>query len=115
MVILLKTCSFNMQILIQSKKNDLEEHIENILDIIKKEKSETLKELVDKYIKNIKEKTIKTTITRRFFIVFNAEINGNKKISREMAIDDLKEKTLKIKRTLEKCGNEVRYFAENIT
>ena len=29
-----------------------------------------------------------------------------------MAIDDLKEKTLKIKRTLEKCGNEVRDLAE---
>ena len=103
----LKTCNFDMQILIQSKKNDLDDHIESILNVMKNEKSEMLKNLSDEYIKNVKEKTIKTTITRRFFIVFSATINGNKKLSREIAIDDLKEKTLKIKRTLEKCGNEV--------
>lgn len=103
----LKTCNFDMQILIQSKKNDLDDHIKSIISVMKNEQSKTLKELVDKYIKNVKEKTIKTTITRRFFIVFIAEINGNKKLSKEIAIDDLKEKTLKIKRTLEKCGNEV--------
>ena len=108
----LKTCNFDMQILIQSKKNDLDDHIESILNVMKNEKSEMLKNLSDEYIKNVKEKTIKTTITRRFFIVFSATINGNKKLSREIAIDDLKEKTLKIKRTLEKCGNEVIDLAE---
>ena len=109
----LKTCNFNMQILIQSRKNELDSHIENILMIMKREESETLRELAKEYIKSIKEKTIKTTITRRFFVVYNAEINGNKKLPREIAIDDLKEKTVKIKRTLEKCGNEVIDFAEN--
>lgn len=108
----LKMCNFDMQILIQSKKNDLNDHIESILSIMKNEESKTLKELVNKYIKNVREKTIKTTITRRFFVIFCAEINGNKNISREIAIDDLKEKTLKIKRTLEKCGNEVIDLAE---
>ena len=108
----LKTCNFDMQILVQSKKNDLDGHIESILAIMEDKESKTLKELVDKYIKNVKEKTIQTTITRRFFIIFKAEINGNKKVSREIAIDELKEKTLKIKRTLEKCGNEVLDLAE---
>ena len=103
----LKTCNFDMQILVQSKKNDLDDHIESVLSVMKNEKSKTLKELANEYIKNVKEKTVKTTITRRFFIVFNAEINGNRKVSRELAIGDLKEKTIKIKRTLEKCGNEV--------
>lgn len=110
--IFLKTCNFNMQILVQSKKNDLDSHIESILNVMKNEKSETLKNLSKEYIKNLKEKTIKSTITRRFFIVFIAEINGNKKLSKEIAIDDLKEKALKIKNTLEKCGNEVIDFTE---
>lgn len=109
----LKTCDFDMQILIQSKKNNLDDHIENILTIMKNEKSETLKALSKMYMKNVKEKTIKTTITRRFFIVFYARISDNKKLTREIAIDDLTEKTLKIKRTLEKCGNDVIDFSKN--
>ena len=106
----LKTCNFDMQIMIYSKKNELDSHIKNITDVMKFEECETLKDLGYEYIKNIKEKTIKTTITRRFFIIFYAEINGNKNLSREIAIADLNEKTLKIKRTLGKCGNEIIDF-----
>ena len=53
----LKTCNFDMQILVQSKKNDLDDHVESILNVMKNEMSETLKNLSDEYIKNVKEKT----------------------------------------------------------
>ena len=109
----LKTCNFDMQILIHSKKNELNNHIERILKNNEDEKSEELNSLIKEYIKNVEEKTLKTTITRRFFIVFCAEINGNKKLTKDIAIDDLTEKTLKIKKTLEKCGNEVIDFSDN--
>lgn len=109
----LKTCDFDIQILIQSKKNELNKHIDRIIKINEDEKAEKLNELVKEYIKNVQEKTLKTTITRRFFIVFGAEINRNKKLQKDVAIDDLKEKTLKIKKILEKCGNEVIDFSDD--
>lgn len=109
----LKTCNFTIQILIKSKKNDLEAHIFSVLKNIESENSDTLKFLGNEYVKMVNEKTLKNTITRKFFIVFFAEVNGNKKISRDMACEDLKEKTSKIKIALEKCGNEVVDLAED--
>ena len=41
--IFLKTCGFDMQILIQSKKEDLSEHIKNIKNISEKEKNKIIK------------------------------------------------------------------------
>lgn len=109
----LKTCNFDMQILIKSKKNDLEKHIHNMLKNIESENLDTIKLLGKEYIKMVNEKAIKNTVTRKFFIVFFAQINGNRKIQRNMAITDLAEKTSKIKLTLEKCGNEVIDLADN--
>lgn len=109
----LKTCNFDLQILIKSKKNDLEKHICSISKSIEAENLETLKLLGKEYIKMVNEKAIKNTITRKFFIVFFAEINGNRKISRDTAVTDLMEKTSKVKLTLEKCGNEVIDLSEN--
>ncbi len=109
----LKTCNFDIQILVKSKKNDLEDHILSVLKNIESENLPTLKLLGNEYIKMVNENTLKNTITRKFFLVFFAEINGNKKITRDMAITDLKEKTSKIKLTLEKCGNEVVDLAED--
>lgn len=109
----LKTCNFDLQILIKSKKNDLEKHIYSISKSIEAENLETLKLLGKEYIKMVNEKAIKNTITRKFFIVFFAEINGNRKISRDTAVTDLMEKTSKVKLTLEKCGNEVIDLSEN--
>ena len=61
----------------------------------------------------VNEKTLKNTITRKFFVVFFAEINGNRKLSRDMAVTDLNEKASKVKLTLEKCGNEVIDLSED--
>lgn len=109
----LKTCSFDLQILIKSKKNDLEKHIFNVLKNIEEESLDTLKLLGNEYVKMVNEKTLKNTITRKFFVVFFAEINGNRKLSRDMAVTDLNEKASKVKLTLEKCGNEVIDLSEN--
>lgn len=109
----LKTCNFDIQILVKSKKNDLEDHISSILKNVESENLPALRLLGDEYIKMVNENTLKNTITRKFFLVFFAETNGNKKITRDMAITDLKEKTSKIKLALEKCGNEVVDLAED--
>ena len=54
--IFLKTCNFDMQILIQSKKEDLSGHIENIQKISQKENNKIIKEYSKEYLKFIKEK-----------------------------------------------------------
>lgn len=43
--IFLKTCNFDIQILIQSKKEDLSEHIENIQKISQREKNKIIKNI----------------------------------------------------------------------
>ena len=57
--IFLKTCNFDIQILIQSKKEDLSGHIENIQKITQKENNKIIKEYSKEYLKFIKEKNNK--------------------------------------------------------
>ena len=47
--IFLKTCNFNLQILIQSNKEDLSQHISNIKNSVKKENNK-IKEISEEYI-----------------------------------------------------------------
>ena len=54
--ILLKTCNFDIQILIQSKKEDLSGHIKNIKNNSEKENNKIIKKYSEKYIEFIKEK-----------------------------------------------------------
>ena len=46
----LKTCNFDMQILIQSKKEDLTNHIEKIKEIEKKENNKIINKYINKNI-----------------------------------------------------------------
>ena len=55
----LKTCNFDIQILIQSKKEDLSKHIQNIKSYTQKEKSKIVKKYSEQYNEFIQEKIIK--------------------------------------------------------
>ena len=57
--IFLKTCNFDMQILIQSKKEDLSEHFKNIKNISEKENNKIIKKYSEKYVEFIREKNDK--------------------------------------------------------
>ena len=57
--IFLKTCNFDMQILIQSKREDLSSHIENIQKISEKEKNKIIRKYSEKYLEFINEKNNK--------------------------------------------------------
>ena len=48
-----KTCNFDMQILIQSKKEDLSGHIENIQKISQKENNKIIEQYSRDYIKSL--------------------------------------------------------------
>lgn len=106
----LKTCEFNIQILIQSKKESLEPYFLKLKEISKKEKNPQIKELTKSYIEFIKGKNNDSkSASKNFFIIINYEIKeGNieeSEIQESIAISNLNEKYLKIKDSLSRCGN----------
>ena len=102
--IFLKTCNFDMQILIQSKKEDLSNHIENIQNISPKEKNKIIKKYSEEYIKFIKEKNNKNkSASKNIYLI----IKNNSENLEENIIQELNEKYFKIKELLSKCGNTI--------
>ena len=102
--IFLKTCNFDIQILIQSKKEDLSNHIENIQNISQKEKNKIIKKYSEEYIKFIKEKNNKNkSASKNIYLI----IKNNSENLEENIIQELNEKYFKIKDCLIRCGNIV--------
>ena len=99
----LKSCNFNIQILIQSQKEDLNEHIEN-LEKIKKIENNKIKNIIDNYLENInKLNSNNKSDSKQFFILINQLSQNKEKIN----IEQLNEKYLKIREALIRCGNKV--------
>ena len=103
--IFLKTCNFDMQILIQSKKEDLSGHIENIQKISQKENNKIIREYSREYLKFIKEKNNKNkSASKNIYLI----IKNNTDNLEENIIQELNEKYFKIKDCLIRCGNVVQ-------
>lgn len=102
--IFLKSCNFDIQIIIQSKKEDLSHH----LFILKKQKeteNENIKNIIENYIINIQKlNSNNKSDSKQFFILIN-EISENNK--EDICIEQLNDKFLKIKDALSRCGNKV--------
>ena len=93
-----------MQILIQSKKEDLSGHIENIQKISQKENNKIIKEYSKEYLKFIKEKNNKNkSASKNIYLI----IKNNTENLEENIIQELNEKYFKIKDCLIRCGNVV--------
>ena len=105
--ILLKTCNFNIQILIQSNKEDLSQHISNIEKNIQKKENKYLKEISENYIKFIQTLNYsRNSASKDFYLIISNE-NLENFDSIEIVENDLKEKYFKIKECLSRCGNDV--------
>lgn len=105
--ILLKTCNFDIQILIQSNKEDLSQHISNIEKNIQKKENKYLKEISQNYIKFIQKLNYsKNSASKDFYLIISNEKIENFN-SIEIIENDLKEKYFKIKECLSRCGNDV--------
>lgn len=107
----LKTCSFDIQILIQSNREDLSKHISKIKknNFNQKEKIKKISELYINFIQEINLK--RKSSSKNFYILIN-EIpeNKNKKENLEnekILCEKLNEKYFKIKESLTRCGNIV--------
>lgn len=108
----LKTCDFNIQILIQSKKENLVKHFSNLKEISQKEENKKVKEITEKYIAFIKNKNEENkSSSKNFYIVvsYNSENQAKEQedtsFVENIAINYLNECYFKIKDSLSRCGN----------
>jgi len=107
--IFLKTCNFDIQILIQSNKENLKNHISNIEKNIQKKENNYLKNISEDYINYIKKiNLLNKASSKDFFIIISHKINSRENSDlNEIIENDLKEKYFKIKECLSRCGNDV--------
>ncbi len=102
----LKTCDFNIQILIQSKKESLTKIFNNLKEISQKEENEKIKEICEKHLEYIKRKNEENkAASKNFYIIISYENIDNK--DETHIISYLNECYFKIKETLSRCGNVV--------
>lgn len=106
--IFLKTCNFDIQILIQSKKEDLTQTINNIQQKLKKE-NKNIKKIGEDYINYIKRINKENESSSKNFYIIIKILNSNLKIENpeEIIFQELNENYFKIKETLSRCGNIV--------
>ena len=105
----LKTCNFDIQILIQSNKENLSDHINKIRKQIKKEENLNnfnINNFSKKYIDFINKKNKeKNSSSKNFYILIKSQENIENQP--KAIIQDLKDNYLKIKDSLSRCGNNV--------
>jgi hypothetical protein len=111
--VFLKTCDFDIQILIQSKKEDLSKHISNIQQIMSNEKNSKIKKISENYIEFIKEKNDENkSSSKNFYIIIKNEIPSYQKENisnfEKIAVNNLTEKFFKVKESLSRCGNIIQ-------
>lgn len=108
--VFLKTCNFDIQILIQSNKEDLTKHILKIEEETEKE-TETIKIISKEYISFIKKlNKEKKSSSKNFFIILQERIEnkkGNTDDLNKILFEKLNDNYFKIKECLSRCGNLV--------
>lgn len=114
--IFLKTCNFDIQILIQSNKEDLSKHISKIKNQIKEE-NKNLKILSNKYINFIQKINKNKKSSSKNFYILIKEFPENKKQkinenTEKIIFDKLNDKYFNIKECLSRCGNTVMDISE---
>ena len=105
----LKTCNFDIQILIQSNKEDLSKHILKIKERVKKESNFNILKISEKYIDFITRlNNEKKSSSKNYYIIIKSISKPNLKEKEEkILITELNENFFKIKESLSRCGNVV--------
>ena len=106
--IFLKTCNFNIQILIQTNKENLEKNILLIKNNIKEENKKNLNKISEEYISFINKMNNSKTYSSKDFYIIISNSNNLENQSEELISEELKEKYFKIKECLLRCGNSVK-------
>ena len=104
----LKTCDFDMQILIQSRKEDLNSYISQIKSQIEIEKNENKKEIFQNFINYIQiQNKEKNSSSKNFYIIISYIMKDKEEKPMKFIRENLNEKYFKIKDSLSRCGNLV--------
>ena len=104
--IFLKTCDFNIQILIQSNKEDLNNHISKIKKNISKKENKIFEKIANNYIDYInKINSERKSSSKDFYIIISGEIKDKNNQTEEILKKELTEKYFKIKECLSRSGN----------
>ena len=104
--IFLKTCNFDIQILIQSSKENLDKNIQIIKNNLKKENKKYLNEIAENYFKFIQKfNSIKNSSSKNFYIIISEDEKGQ---NENNIFQNLNEKYFKVKECLFRCGNIVQ-------
>ena len=104
--IFLKTCNFDIQILIQSCKENLTKNIQIIKENLKQENKKYLNEIAENYFEFIQNfNSIKNSSSKNFYIIISEE---EKNQNENNIFQNLNEKYFKIKECLFRCGNIVQ-------
>ena len=96
--VFLKTCNFDIQILIQSSKENLEKNISNIQKNVKKKENRYLAKLAEDYIEYINQINIsKKSSSKNFYLIVSKENIKEQEYNESFEIikNDLKEKYFK--------------------
>lgn len=102
----LKGLNSNIQILIQSKTADLNDHLEKI----KLKDNSNLSELISSYYSYIQTIQIKSLYSKKFYISVCLKNSNNQTL--EQINKKLLNETLKIVQAIEKCGNKCKFIEE---
>lgn len=104
--IFLKTCNFDIQILIQSSKENLTKNIQMIKNNLVKENKKYLNEIAENYFEFIEKfNSIKNSSSKNFYIIISED---EKNQNENNIYQNLNEKYFKIKECLFRCGNIVQ-------
>ena len=102
----LKTCNFDIQILIQSKKEDLSKNISQIQEINTNEKNFKITKISEQYIdyiQNLNQR--RKSSSKNFFILLKYSPKNLENIQLLNIEQELNEKIFKVKECLSRCGN----------
>ena len=101
---LFKGLKFDLQILIQSKKEDLTENIKTLNE------SNLHEEIKQKYIKYIQQLNQRTKSSSKNFYLILKESSSDKE--EKLKIEQLKNNYMKLKDSLSRCGNIISEYTE---
>ena len=107
----LKTCDFPVQIIIQTIKENIHQHLKNIEKEQEKIENKPINNLYEKYSKFIQQKIQNQNSTKKvFYILINNSIKNN--IDEKNIEKQLNEKYYKIKECLNRCGNQIEEITD---
>lgn len=103
----LKTCDFDLQLLIQSRKENLDSYISQMKKQSEHENDEKICQILNQYIDYIQSKNqIQNSSSKNFYILISSQFEKNEiEFNMKQIRNDLNDKYLKIKDTLSRCGN----------